>query len=174
VFNLMANPLPETVLDWADHNGLLLVEATDSKSGRPSIIDGGGFRITKDLSSVHGAGEPVYFVESGSCQTPTALQKNPSVIGIARDVSACGLPREEFVSPLLNNIYQRDGNTYVEVLNRADFPRQVLRGYDVRIGSTVHPLPVLKPGATATVEFELQNPYLVQIRTPGGFVVAGR
>jgi hypothetical protein len=96
------------------------------------------------------------------------------VIGIAKDVSACGLPREEFVSPLLNDIYQRDGNTYVEVLNRADFPRQVLRGYDVRIGSTVHPLPVLEPGATATVEFELQNPYLVQIRTPGGFVVAGR
>ncbi len=174
VFNLTANPLPEAVLDWADQNGLLLIEATDSNGSHPSVIDGAGFRITKDLPSIKSVAEPVYFVESGSCQTPAGAGKNPSVIGIARDVSTCGIPRDGFVSPVLNNIYQRDGNTYVEVLNRGDFPKQVLRGYDVKIGSTVHPLPVLKPGESATVEFEFQNPYRVEIRTPGGFVVAGR
>jgi hypothetical protein len=174
VFNLSANPLPEAVLDWADHNGLLLIEKTNSRSegSHPSVVDDAGFHITKDLPAISSG--PVYFIQSDDCRTPADVEKNPSVIVIARDIATCGIPREGPVSPVLNNIYQRNGNTYVEVLNRADFPKQVLRGYDVKIGSTVHPLPVLSPGETTTVEFELQNPYRVEIRTPGGFVVAGR
>jgi beta-glucuronidase len=82
--------------------------------------------------------------------------------------------REEFSSAVVRSITQKNGNTFVEVYNRPDFPSQTLRDYEVRVGPNVRKMSTVKPGDAVTLEFEQVNPYKVEVRQQTGFIVAGR
>jgi beta-glucuronidase len=82
--------------------------------------------------------------------------------------------REEFSSAVVRSITQKNGNTFIEVYNRADFPCQTLRDYEVRVGPNIRKMSTVKPGDAVTLEFEQVNPYRVEVRQNTGFVVAGR
>ena len=157
--------------------------------------------MSKALESIHSRwpGKPIFVMEFGLGTdaylraVTGVLRSHPYVAGAAvwpfsddrvshrgmantdRHTSAAyDTMREEFSSAVIRSISQKNGNTFVEVYNRADFPLQTLRGYEVRVGPHSRKLPDLKPGEAVTLEFEQVNPYRVEVRQHRGFVVAGR
>ena len=81
---------------------------------------------------------------------------------------------DQFRGAFIQGIFQKNGNTFVEVRNSSGFPSQILRDYVVRVGPHMQRLPTLNPGQVVTLEFEHVNPYRVDVCGPTGFVVDSR
>jgi beta-glucuronidase len=102
------------------------------------------------------------------------LAQHPYVMGAA--AATPGDPKwgDEFRTAVIRTIFQRNGNTFVEVQNPAGFPSQILRDYEVRVGPLTRRLPAMNPGDIWTLEFEHVNPYTVAVWQPTDFVVDSR
>ncbi len=201
VFQMVDHPVSTAILDWADRNGLLLIEQSAMRNrdaDHPSVIAWAATTLndsveekrldpTRPVSMLDfliaspasldstPPGKPIFldaiFRPEGIA---ASLRNNPPVFGAAAAVAADDGWAEQFRRVRIQTIYQKSGNTFIEVHNSDGFPSQILRDYIVRVGPHTQRLPVLSPGETATLEFEHVNPYRVDVCGPTGFVVDSR
>ena len=201
VFQMMDHPVSTAVLDWADRNGLLLMEKAEMRNrdaNHPSVIawigatpddsaDAKRLDPTRLASNVDFAvatpatlestwpGRPVFLdTIPEPAGVAELLRKHPRVFGAGAAVAKDSRWPEQFRGAVINGIFQRNGNTFVEVRNSSGFPSQILRDYEVRVGHLTQRLPILKPGEISTLEFEHVNPYRVEVLQPTGFAVDSR
>lgn len=212
VFQMVDHPVSISVLDWADRNGMLLIERAemrDRDADHPSVIAWVGatpadsvytkrmdptrpvstlaadraatvdFAIAKpatlESTSSRWPGKPVFLDTIPEPEgVAELLRKHPRVFGAAAAVTKDSRWAEQFRGVMIHGIFQKNGNTIVEVRNSSGFPSQILRDYEVRVGPHTQSLPMLKPGEIATLEFEQVNPYRVEVWQPTGFAVDSR
>lgn len=201
VFQMVDHPVSISVLDWADRNGLLLIERAemrDRDADHPSVIAWAGATPDDSVNAKRmDPARPVSMVDFAIAKAATLesttsrwpgkavfldaitepagvaelLRKNPGVFGAAAAVAKDPGWAEQFRGAMIHSIFQKNGNTFVEVRNSAGFPSQILRDYEVRVGPHTQRLPMLKPGESVTLEFEHVNPYRVEVWQPTGFAV---
>ncbi len=201
VFQMVDHPVSISVLDWADRNGLLLIERAemrDRDADHPSVIAWAGatpdesayakrMDPTRPVSTVDFAiaspfsldgippDKPVFLDTIAHPEDNAELLRNrPGVFGAAAAVAKDSGWIGQFRGAVIQGIFQKNGNTFVEVRNSSGFPSRILRDYVVRVGPHTQRLPTLNPGQGVTLEFEHVNPYRVDVCGPTGFVVDSR
>jgi hypothetical protein len=207
VFLKLSHPVSLGVLDWADQNGMLVIEGAEMRerdTNHPSIIAwslpaGGDYEHLKQLDPLRLITAPsqadfLYTGAESLESTHSRWPDKPVLVGDIREPKGAAemlrnhpyamgaVPQtveypkwaEEFRAAFISAVYQKNGNTLVEVHNRSGFPIQTLRDYEVKVGPHTKKLPTMKPGESVTLEFEHVNPYTVEVRQPTGFVVDSR
>jgi len=183
VFQMVDHPVSTDFVEWADRNGMLLIEREEMRArdgNHPSVIAWTGeavadFAIATPATLDSRSDRPVFLdAIPGPDGLSELLNKHPAVFGAAAGNTQDPKWAGTFRGPVIQNIFQRSGNTFVEIHNRSPFPSQILRGYEARVGHQVLKLPTLRPGETVTLEFEHVNPYKVEVSQPTGFVVDSR
>jgi beta-glucuronidase len=212
VFLKLSHPVSVGVLDWADQNGLLVIEGAHMRerdTNHPSVIAWSlaaendythlkqidPLRLTTAASSEPGAQADFLCTDAASLEATHSrwpdkpvlvgdirepkgaaemLRNHPYVIGAVPQTVEYPRWAEEFRAASISAVYQKNGNTLVEVHNRSGFPIETLRDYEVKVGPHTKRLPIMRPGESVTLEFEHVNPYTVEVRQPTGFVVDSR
>ncbi len=169
VFQIVDYPVSSGLLEWSDQNGLLLLADKIHDSSHPSLMPPLDFLLVPAGSS-RTPGKPTFL---DGLRNPGLLNDDPNVFGAAA-LSADPMWSKVFRVAAISQIFQKDGNTFVEIHNHEGFPSQTLRDYEVGVGPLTHKLPVMKPGETITLEFEHVNPYRVELRQPTGFIIDSR
>ena len=204
--------MPESVLEWADANGMLLLEHAGNVDAlrrlmerdfnHPSVI--AWVVDSADLAAYAKAHDATRLVASASVAeadlrigSSADAERRPGkpvlvtgvrrieeldVLGERHDVAAVTLKAEaaksgnlqDRLAPVvIRQIFQRNGNTVLELEGRGTFPRLPADEYEVRVGHQSQRVR-LGPGERRTLEFELVNPYRVEVYTASGFLVLNR
>ena len=201
LFQMVDHPVSAATLDWSDRNGLLLIEKgemRDRDADHPSVIawasatpDEAAYTKRMDPTRPVSAWDftianlatldsippdkPVFVDTIASPEKISELlSKRPNVFGAAAAIATDFRWAGQFRGARIERVFQKNGNTFIEVRNSSGFPSQILRDYEVRVGPHTQKLPILKPGEIATLEFEHVNPYRVEVSLPTGFVVDSR
>ena len=201
IFQLLDHTVSTAVLDWADRNGMLLIEKSemrDRDANHPSVIAWAGATPDDSIATKRmDPTRPVTMIDFVVATPPSLmatspvralfldaisepdgiaelLRDTPRIFGAAAANSKDSRWAEQFRAARIHDVFQSNGNTFIEVRNSAGFPSQILRDYKVRVGPHTRNLPILKLGESATLEFEHVNPYRVEVRQPTGFVVDSR
>lgn len=78
--------------------------------------------------------------------------------------------REQLCPVALKDVYQRDGNTYIDLEGRG----RTMRDIEVRVGHRTAKVPLLKRGDVVTLEFQFQNPFRIEVTDAMGALIADR
>jgi hypothetical protein len=153
----------------------------DSLRVRPLVLGG---HCYPDLADVDGKvlkGEVLALGELPLSQSLATAADRLGILILPSELSSTDpkwlLPEGSRPSLQIRDVYQRDGDSFVELENEAagtpapdrSSPAQYpLTNLQVRLGHREQILPVLLPGQRITLRFEHVNPYRIEVRTQTG------